>query len=305
MGGGKRGGGRRQTGRHPRNQHTTQQVVAGDSDNNSSSGGEEGDTRQITVPLGMWDFEQCDPKRCSGRRLVRLGLVQELRLGQVFRGIVMSPEGKQVVSRADLPILQQHGAAVIDCSWARLADVPFGRIRAIHNRQLPYLVAANPVNYGRPWRLNCAEALAAAFFVVGWDEVADNLMSRFKWGHAFREMNGPLLERYRQCETSEQVLEVQREWMAMADREAILRQQAKLGDYADVGAELANSSNNSRSSSSEDEPLDSEPGSDSESEPSDRQMARLVQQGRYRTETDRLGNVTYVKVDSKPVPVDQ
>ncbi|KAJ2614579.1 ribosome biogenesis protein tsr3 [Coemansia sp. RSA 1365] len=302
MRGGKRGGsgGRRQTGRHAMHQHTTEQAVADDS---SSSSGEDGETRQIAVPLGMWDFEQCDPKRCSGRRLVRLGLVQELRLGQVFRGIVMSPEGKQVVSRADLPILEQHGAAVIDCSWARLADVPFGRIRASHNRQLPYLIAANPVNYGRPWRLNCAEALAAAFFVVGWDEVADNIMSRFKWGHAFREMNGALLERYRQCETSEQVLEVQREWMAMADREAMLRQQEKLGDYADVGAELASSS--SSHNNSEAEPSDSEFDPDSESEPSERQMARLVQKGQYRAETDRLGNVSYVKVDTKSASLDQ
>ncbi|KAI9505089.1 hypothetical protein BX070DRAFT_184691, partial [Coemansia spiralis] len=171
------------------------------------------------VPLGMWDFDHCDPKRCSGRKLARMGLVKEFRLGYVFKGIVMSPEGQQVVSRADLPIMQQHGAAMIDCSWARLDEVPFSRIKARHNRLLPYLVAANPVNYGKPWRLNCVEALAASFYVVGWDEIGDELMSKFKWGHGFKEMNALLLKKYAACEDNAQVLEVQNEWMAMIDRE--------------------------------------------------------------------------------------
>ncbi|KAJ1943703.1 ribosome biogenesis protein tsr3, partial [Kickxella alabastrina] len=177
---------------------------------NDSDDAYDGDeTMQIAVPLGMWDFDHCDPKRCSGRKLARMGLVKEFRLGQVFKGIVMSPEGKQVVSRADLPIMQQYGAAMIDCSWARLDEVPFGKIKAHHNRLLPYLVAANPVNYGKPWKLNCVEALAASFYIVGWDEIGDILMSKFKWGHGFKEMNSVLLKKYAACEDNQAVLEVQ------------------------------------------------------------------------------------------------
>ena len=56
-------------------------------------------------------------------------------------------------------------------------------------RPVPYLVAANPVDYGKPWRLNCVEAVAAAFYLTGFKEYADHLLSKFGWGEAFWKIN--------------------------------------------------------------------------------------------------------------------
>jgi pre-rRNA-processing protein TSR3 len=155
------------------------------------------------------DFDHCDPRRCSGKKLARLGLINVLKVGAKFRGIVVSPKATQVISPADRDIILTNGLAVVECSWARLDDVPFGRISSPHERLLPYLVATNPTNYGKPWRLNCVEALAAAFYIAGFDTYAGILLDGFGWGKAFWNVNQLYLERYQKCTSSEDIVATQ------------------------------------------------------------------------------------------------
>jgi len=38
------------------------------------------------------------------------------------------PNAKKVVSPADKELMEQHGAAVVECSWVRVKEVPWSRI---------------------------------------------------------------------------------------------------------------------------------------------------------------------------------
>ena len=54
---------------------------------------------------------------------------------------------------------------------------------------VPYLLATNPVNYGKPWKLNCVEALAAAFYITGYEDYGRRLLQDFGWGDSFWKVN--------------------------------------------------------------------------------------------------------------------
>ncbi|KAL0939478.1 Ribosome biogenesis protein TSR3 [Colletotrichum truncatum] len=166
-----------------------------------------------------WDLGHCDPKRCSGKKLIRLGMMRDLHVGQRHNGVIITPNGKHTVSPADRELMEQYGAAVVECSWARMQEIQWGKVGGKCERLLPYLVAANTVNYGKPWRLNCAEALAAAFYICGHPEWAEQVLSSFSYGEAFLEINGTLLKKYAACEDEKGIKKVQEEWMDRLDKE--------------------------------------------------------------------------------------
>ncbi|KAE8269885.1 hypothetical protein A4X09_0g2447 [Tilletia walkeri] len=224
-------------------------------EDDEEDGGEEEDEEdailqtQLQLPLAQWDFGHCDPKRCSGKKLARLGLIRELRVGQRFRGIVLTPNATQTLSPADTPVLAEHGLAVVECSWARLDEVPFGKIKSPHERLLPHLVATNPVNYGKSMKLNCVEALAAALFITSHDPLAHHLLSKFGWGQQFPIVNKGLLDRYKACTDPEQILAVAEELV----QQEVERKQREKVDRGQRGEDLSLFNPNHTAEESEDE----------------------------------------------------
>ena len=60
-------------------------------------------------------------------------------------------------------------------------------------------------------KLNCVEALAACFYIVGMHRDAEVLLEKFTWGMGFWKLNRRLLTLYAQCKDGADVIRVVRQ----------------------------------------------------------------------------------------------
>ncbi|KAF7534332.1 hypothetical protein G7054_g6337 [Neopestalotiopsis clavispora] len=179
----------------------------------------QGSSRRPSYKAACWDLNHCDPKRCSGKKLIKLGMMRDLHVGQRHNGVIITPNGKHTISPADRELMEQYGAAVVECSWARTQEINWSKVGGKCERLLPYLVAANTVNYGKPWRLNCVEALAAAFAICGHLEWAEEILSPFSYGQSFLDINSTILRKYAACADEAEIKKTEAEWMERLERE--------------------------------------------------------------------------------------
>lgn len=103
--------------------------------------------------------------------------------------------------------------------------VNISRARGSHHRLLPYLVAANPVNFGKPCQLSCVEALAAGLYIIGMKSNAQLLLLKFKWGPNFLKMNEDLLDAYAACKTGADIISRQNAHLEILEKGANERRQ--------------------------------------------------------------------------------
>ncbi|KAI5170727.1 pre-rRNA-processing protein TSR3 [Nematocida sp. LUAm3] len=158
------------------------------------------------VFLGAFDMNQCFGKRCSAEKLINLEKIKRMKPNKRYPGIVLSPEGTSTISPKDKDIIEKYGVSVVDCSWNRVEEVDFSTLPNRRNRLLPFLVAANTINYGRPCKLNCAEALAAALFICGYKELAKDVLEPFSYGNEFFRINEEVLEAYALCTSPAEII---------------------------------------------------------------------------------------------------
>ena len=77
---------------------------------------------------------------------------------------------------------------------------------------LPLLLAANPVNWGKPSKLTTAEALAAILYLIGREEESKRLLSAFHWGEQFLTLNKEPLDAYKKAKSSSELVDLQFEF---------------------------------------------------------------------------------------------
>jgi pre-rRNA-processing protein TSR3 len=160
------------------------------------------------IKVFVIDFKQDDPKKCTGRRMVRMGLA---RLTGHPKGITLNPISTKVISYNDAERVYKSGITVIDSSWAR-SDSKFYEKFLVDSRRLPLLVAGNPVNYGIAYKLSSLEAIAAALYIIGEKRLSLEFLSKIRWGHTFYELNQELLDQYA-GKSEDEILQIESQYI--------------------------------------------------------------------------------------------
>ena len=164
------------------------------------------------IPVFVYDKNQCDPKKCTAKRMLKFGLAKEAKtLHAIPKGsIVLSPFAEKALSPDDIRYAR-HGLVVMDLTWTNIDEFP--RPKGTNDRALPYMLASNPINWGRPMEINSAEAVMASLFILGEREQAETFLGRFNWAPEFMRLNGELLEEYSSAKDSTEVVRIQNEYI--------------------------------------------------------------------------------------------
>ena len=167
------------------------------------------------IQLIVYHTGEDDPKKCSARKLHRFGFVRlEKNIRKVpMNALLLNPFAEKSISKEDLPIAEKSGLLAIDCSW-KTAERSFQMLGKISiSRALPFVVAANPVNYGKPFKLTTLEAFSAALYILGKVGHAKEILSIYTWAPHFLELNKEPLEDYRKAKNSKEVIKAMNQYI--------------------------------------------------------------------------------------------
>lgn len=163
------------------------------------------------VPIHIYYAAEDDARKNTALKLQKAGkarLFDDVKQAPKH-AVLLNPFAKKALSREDLEDMRKHGLLALDCSWAHAEEAFPALLGSTRSRALPFLVAANPVNYGKPFVLSTAEAIGAALAIVGETRQARDVLSAVPFGDLFLTLNKNPLEDYAQCATSAEVVAAQ------------------------------------------------------------------------------------------------
>jgi pre-rRNA-processing protein TSR3 len=167
------------------------------------------------MKLIVYHANEDDPKKCSARKLHKFDFVKlETKIRKTPKdAILLNPFAEKSLSKEDLDIAEKNGILAVDCSWKN-ADRGFDFLdKRCKSRALPFVVASNPVNYGKPFKLTTLEAFATALYILGDTKKAEEILNLYKWGPSFLTLNKEPLEEYRKAENSTEIIKIMKEYM--------------------------------------------------------------------------------------------
>nr|WP_048055720.1 DUF367 family protein [Methanotorris igneus] len=167
------------------------------------------------MKLYIYHANQCNPKKCTALKMGKLGKAIILKNPYKIpkNSILLNPYAEKSVSVEDRPIIEKYGVTALDCSWKE-AEKIFKKVSTKNQRSLPFLIAANPINYGKPCQLSTLEAFVATLYIANYKNDALSLLNGFKWAETFIKINEELLERYANAKNSKEIVDIQNEYLS-------------------------------------------------------------------------------------------
>ena len=165
----------------------------------------------------LW-LAQDDPKKNTAVLASKRG---DIKLHKKIRsipkkGIILEPLCGKIFGPEDHTIITDLNGSIVglDCSWKQIEDsvkTVMKQTRLVP-RMLPLLLAANPVNWGKPGKLTTMEAIASALHLVGNIEQSRQVLGAFRWGERFFELNHEPLMEYSDAKSSKELVDLQFEF---------------------------------------------------------------------------------------------
>lgn len=162
------------------------------------------------IKLIVYHSNEDDPKKCSAKKLHKFGYAKiENNISKLPKNtVLLNPFAEKSLSKEDYYIVKKNGLVAIDCSWKNAEKCFYLLEKKNIPRSLPFVVAVNPVNYGKPSKLTTLEAFATGLYILDHVEQAIQILNIYKWGPNFIELNKKPLEDYRKAKNSKEIIEL-------------------------------------------------------------------------------------------------
>ena len=168
-----------------------------------------------SVKLLVYHANDDDPKKCSAKKMNRMGFANLVTSPKKIynKMILLNPYSKKSLSPKDIELSKKNGLLAVDCSWKHAESVFETLSEKMVNRSLPFLIAVNPVNYGKVLKLSTLEAFAAALTILNHQEQAEKILQIYKWAPQFLTMNKEPLSEYQKAKNSTEIIQIMNQYI--------------------------------------------------------------------------------------------